>query len=52
MDPLVDEYRKHQIGRIKSEVIEKSDELTRKFVDKLAVGVTCCWGVTLLYPLL
>jgi len=25
MDPLVDEYRKTQLGRIKSEIIEKSD---------------------------
>jgi hypothetical protein len=52
MDPLVDEYRKTQLGRIKSEVIEKSDQLTRSFVDKLALGVTCCWSVTLLYSML
>jgi hypothetical protein len=52
MDPLVDEYRKTQVGRIKNEVIEKADELTRNFVDKLAIGVTCCWSVTLLYSMI
>lgn len=52
MDPLVDEYRKTQIGRIRSEIIEKSDELTKNFVDNLAIGVTCCCAVTLLYSML
>jgi hypothetical protein len=49
MDPLVDEYRKTQIGRIKSEIVEKSNQLTRIFVNNLAIGVTCCWSFTILY---
>jgi hypothetical protein len=46
MDPLVSEYRKHSMGRIKTELTEKSLSLTRQFTIKMAIFIAIIWSLT------
>lgn len=43
MNPLVDEYKKINIGRVTNEVTLKSAELTRQFAIKLGAFVITIW---------
>ena len=46
MDPLVEEYKKYEIGTIKTEITEKSHAVARRFTIKLAIFIACMWSLT------
>lgn len=46
MDPLVEEYKKYEIGTIKTEITEKSHAVARQFTIKLAIFIACMWSLT------
>lgn len=46
MDPLVNEYKKYAVGTIKTELTQRSLDLTRRFTIKISIFIICMWALT------